>query len=631
MQDAADATSDIDAHEPVGVGLLETILALMPDAAVVVDDGGSIVCVNEQARMLFGYDDDELTDRSIEALVPERFRSAHRQHRRDYTAAPHARAMGAGRDLVGRRKDGTEFPIDISLAPLGVSDPPLIVAGIRDATERRQAQAAHAELAAVVRSSRDAILSMELDGRIRTCNAGSEVLFGYAATELVGSHISRLVPEDASPDFERHLEAALRGEPLGPFDTRWRNRDGAGRDVAASVSPLGTGPDETIGFAVVLRDITERKHAEIEQRRLLAEVRRQERLHAAQAGIRLALLSDSSLEDDLTLICSRLCDLLDAPAAVVLLLDGGPRIVAGAGDASPLTGVPLGPVPALLDLLLAGTERELPDGLPEEGTNPGVAAVFSHVPVLWAPVEGETEVKGLLLVATGVQATEQHLPIVETMSKQALMALELDQGRANRERLVLVEDRERIARDLHDQVIQRLFAAGLGLQAVLPRINDPRAVERVAEIVEGLDKAITDIRTTIFRLEPTSPRRSVRADVLDLAEEASRPLGFTPKVVFDGPVDAAVSDRLAPHVLAVVREALANVARHAHATRVLVELIADRHVRVIVSDDGVGVGPTDRRSGLANLRSRAEELGGRLVLLPNPDGGTRVEWSVPLG
>ena len=140
--------------------LLGTFVALMPDAAVVVNHDGKIVCVNEQTEHLFGYSSSELTGRPVEVLVPERFRSGHREHRQSYGAAPHARAMGAGRDLVGRRRDGSEVPVDISLAPLGLTDQPLVVAGIRDATERRQAQAAQAQLAAVVRSSHDAILSM---------------------------------------------------------------------------------------------------------------------------------------------------------------------------------------------------------------------------------------------------------------------------------------------------------------------------------------------------------------------------------------------------------------------------------------------------------------------------------------
>ena len=237
---------------------------------------------------------------------------------------------------------------------------------------------------------------------------------------------------------------------------------------------------------------------------------------------------------------------------------------------------------------------------------------------------------GLVVVAVRSAVADHELVIIESMSKQGSLALELDRARRYRERLAVAEDRERIARDLHDQVIQRLFAAGMSLQAVQPRIGDTRAAERVGEIVDGLDEAIREIRTAIFRLEPAPRSHSLRAQILEAAEEASRPLGFSPKVVFDGPVDTAVPASVSAQVVAVVREALTNAARHAHATQVTVEVGVDRQICVVVCDNGVGLGPTDRRSGLANLDSRAGELGGEFIVSPNPGGGTRIDWRVPL-
>ena len=201
----------------------------------------------------------------------------------------------------------------------------------------------------------------------------------------------------------------------------------------------------------------------------------------------------------------------------------------------------------------------------------------------------------------------------------------------------MAEDRERIARDLHDQVIQRLFAAGMSLQAVQPRIGDTRAAERVGQIVEGLDEAIREIRTAIFRLGPAPRSRSVRAQVLDVAEEVSRPLGFSPKVVFEGPVDTAIPASMSAHVVAVVREALTNAARHAHATQVAVEVGVDRQICVVVSDNGVGLGPTGRRSGLANLAEprrgagrRAHRVSPPRVVAPESTGGCRSTGSAAL-
>jgi PAS domain S-box-containing protein len=180
------------------IELLEPFLTLMPDAAVLVDERGLIVSANKLASSLFGYSDPDLIGRKVETLVPERFRHAHREDRKEYAKAPRARTMGAGLDLLGRRRDGSEFPVDISLAPIVQGNRSLVVAAVRDATERRTATAALAQLAAIVQSSLDAMLSMTLEGEITSWNPGAEKLFGYDAADAVGRHISLLIPEDAS-------------------------------------------------------------------------------------------------------------------------------------------------------------------------------------------------------------------------------------------------------------------------------------------------------------------------------------------------------------------------------------------------------------------------------------------------
>ena len=202
--------------------------------------------------------------------------------------------------------------------------------------------------------------------------------------------------------------------------------------------------------------------------------------------------------------------------------------------------------------------------------------------------------------------------------------------------LTLFEDRERIAADLHDTVIQRLFAAGLALQAAVPRIHDPGAAGRVREAVDDLDETIRQIRSTIFALErPRAPGRSLRAEILALAADAAASLGFEPGVRFEGLIDLGVSDAVGIQLLAVLREALANVVRHAGASRVTVAVqVTDSILVAQVTDDGVGAGPGDRPGGkgLASLRHRAEALGGTLELRAGADGrGTIVRWKVPPG
>jgi signal transduction histidine kinase len=200
--------------------------------------------------------------------------------------------------------------------------------------------------------------------------------------------------------------------------------------------------------------------------------------------------------------------------------------------------------------------------------------------------------------------------------------------------LALIEDRERIARELHDTVVQRLFATGLGLQSALRITVKPAVAERVQNAIDDLDQTVRDIRSAIFELHTTvATSQSTRQDVLNVCSDASRALGFDPVVRFDGPIDTGVDDVVAEHLIAVVREGLSNVARHAHATTAEVRVTArDGSLTVAIEDDGRGLdGPVAGGRGLANMRSRADQLGGSVVVEPAPDGtGTRLTWTVPL-
>jgi signal transduction histidine kinase len=211
--------------------------------------------------------------------------------------------------------------------------------------------------------------------------------------------------------------------------------------------------------------------------------------------------------------------------------------------------------------------------------------------------------------------------------------------------LMVVEDRERIARDLHDTVIQRLFATGLSLQGVVARLpDDPVVAERLQTAVDDLDDTVRHIRTTIFELQQARlPGRSVRQEVLDLVGEARDGLGFEPLVRFDGPVDLGVPGDVADHLLAVVRESVANATRHAEAGWLEVRIrVTENELVLEVEDDGRGI-PDDRAAvadeedesgleghGLRNLRQRAERLGGSMEVLRPAAGGTLVVWRVPV-
>jgi PAS domain S-box-containing protein len=338
--DRAGGERDLDAP------LVRALVDSAPDGILLADEEGSIVFANRQLAVQFGYEPDELIGGSVEDLVPDQLREVHRAHRNRYRGEPRLRAMGAGLSLFGRRRDGTEFPVEISLSPLSTAD------GLR--------------------------------------------------------------------------------------------------------------------VVAVLRDVTDR-------------VQTEERLRRA----------------------------------------------------------------------------------------------------------------------------EQHLHVVE--------------------------ERERIARDLHDLVIQKLFAAGMEVQSVAARSSSSEHAQRLNHVVDDLDDTIREIRSVIFGLQADSrDRPGLRADVLRVVDEEQSALAFSPRVRFDGPVDATGAS-VAAEVLPVLREALSNVARHARASSVDVHLgRADDVVTLRVSDDGRGLPASlDGGHGLENMSSRAAKLGGRCRVATRPEGGTELEWQVP--
>jgi signal transduction histidine kinase len=191
------------------------------------------------------------------------------------------------------------------------------------------------------------------------------------------------------------------------------------------------------------------------------------------------------------------------------------------------------------------------------------------------------------------------------------------------------EDRDRIGRDLHDLVIQRLFAVGLNLENVLQQDQEPESRRRVAQAVDDIDTTIKDIRRTIFALSDTHSADDVRGDILAIAQRATSTLGFKPTVRTEGSLDSDLTATVRAHLLAVLGEALTNVAKHAQATLVTVMVRVSDDVTLIVTDNGVGMDKPDRSSGIRNMRERAQALGGELIVDSSPGEGTTLIWAVP--
>jgi PAS domain S-box-containing protein len=452
--------------------LVRALLEQVPDGLVVTDEDGRIRLVNHGFEEMFGYDRAEVLGRHVEMLVPQELRTRHRAHRLRYRAAPHRRPMGRGLELEGRRRDGSTFPVEISLSPLERDGGSLTIATIRDVTDRKVAEREVRWVQRLLDATNDAVYVFRPDDlAFLHVNAGAVRQSGYPADELLTMGPLHLLPDYPERRLRTLLEP-LANESAPPlmFETTVRRADGT--DVPVDIVCEWLRPDPAFDpvFVATARDVSERLAAQ-----------------------------------------------------------------------------------------------------------------------------------------------------------QALGAA--------RQRLALSEDRERIARDLHDKVIQRLFATGLGLQAAASRSDADNVRDRLRLAIDDLDQAIREIRTSIFALyEPADAEQGgLRSGVIAKVNEATRVLGFSPTIQFIGPVDTSATPAVTDALLATLQEALSNVVRHARASSVDVEVRASDELELRVRDDGVGLGDAPASGqGLRNMRQRVEELGGNLLFTRAEPSGTQLSWRVPV-
>ncbi|MBN4926056.1 GAF domain-containing protein [Hoyosella rhizosphaerae] len=255
-------------------------------------------------------------------------------------------------------------------------------------------------------------------------------------------------------------------------------------------------------------------------------------------------------------------------------------------------------------------------------------------PTIVVPLRAENAVTGVLvLVRDGAKTSfeDRHLTMMTSFADHAALALKLAVAQKERRELSILSDRDRIARDLHDNVIQRLFAAGLSLQGTLPRTKSPEVQARLNVLVDDLHDIIQDIRTAIFDLHSRSdtPATTLRRRIHDVISELTHASEITHTLIVSGPT-SVVSETLSNHAISAIREAVTNVVRHSRASSLNVAVSVANDLDIVISDDGIGIGDPPRRSGLRNLDERARSCGGTCSITVGEQGGTTVRWSVPL-
>ncbi len=455
---------ELELTDELGWALVEAA----PDAFVMTDERGLMLLVNRQAETLFGYDRADLLGQSVEMLLPEQLRQIHRAHRVRYRAEPRVRSMGEGLLLFGRRADGSEFPVEISLSPLETPQGLRVIAGVRDVSERAEVERLNRGLLGAFDALQDAVLLCDPDTlRFTYANAGAVAQTGYSREELL-----TMTPLHVKPNF---TEASYR-------------------DL---IDPLLTGEVDAVEITTV---------------------------HRRKDG------SDLQVE----VIYQRIIDERHRPSLVAVIRDVSER-------------------------------RDVEDRL---------------------------------------RAAEASVRVLA--------------------------DRERIARDLHDTVIQRLFAAGMGLQALSSFTDQPKVTNGLQGVIDELDTTIRELRSTIFQLTMRDRETTgLRASILAIVDEERDALGVSPSVAFNGLLEdlpIEVNAELVPSV----REALSNVARHAHATRVDLSVTVGDDVVLQIVDNGIGPGDgASGGNGMRNMTDRAERLGGSCRLDAGAGGGAVLEWRVP--
>lgn len=606
------------------------------DGMLVADADGRITFASKPMTDMCGYSATELRGRPVEVLVPNRSRGVHPRLHAEYRRDPTRRFMGEAQGLTLRHRNGSEIPVEIALTPIGKDG--LTLAVVRDVSERQAIQNAQEER---LRTSEEAfrtafeqapigveVITIREDGSrsIILANQALADLFGCAIPDLIGRSLSEFSdPAEFSKDGE--LAGMLAAGDIGvvPRTKRYRRVDGSyfwayARAVRFSL------PDVSEPVALVhVIDVT----ASVAEEQRSG---RQARLHACLADVTTDALAGETRTRMTERILGSALDLFGGEAALLGILDDAKsemKVEHVRGRLfEELRGAVLPCGDELSEAESAGILAlpQLPESFGEYASALGPAACTRF----GAP-HGDT--RGVLVVVRasgGDEFDADALRDLYRLAAQGHLALQLAQARADQERLARIEDRQRIAWDLHDSVVQDVIALGMQLSAEGSAATDPETAERAVDRVGQLERIVRQLRRVVFELSPQEPQ-SLSAALRTQLQQASRILGHQPELTLAGPTDELPLG-IAGDLLSVTREALSNVARHANASWSAVALrVEDSRVTLTIEDAGDGVRPGyTPGTGLSTMLQRAEAMQGTLEVGERTPRGTRLTWSCPL-
>lgn len=613
-------------------GFAQELMNAAPDAVVVVDRQGKIVLANNMTEQMFGHKVSEMVGEPIESLIPERFHQVHQGHRQDYFSVPNIRMMGADLNLQARRSDGSEFPVEISLSPVETASGKMVMSIIRDISDRRLTEfaleASEERFRKIFEHSNDAIYLIDPENdTIKDVNPTACRMLGYSREEFLSLDVSKIHPNEM-PQLRAFAKAVFKKGGGWTNELTCRTKEGSflPAEISASVVEL-EGQDYMIAM---VRDTTERKIAE---ERIQREAARAESL----ARIAARLNTHLTLEGVLRAVCEETTRAMEAPAAAVLLLDPeketmAPTAVYGLpedyiGEYSPLERSTYdryverqGPMIDIPDLQL---EQEIPN-----------KELFERVgarTVLAASMLRKGELVGTLNVYSLHKTrdfTNDEKSLLRGLADQAALAIENARLRDSAQRGAVVEERTRLARDLHDSVAQALYGVTLSAEAgerMLAAEELDSTERQLTKIRSAAEEALREMRLLIYELRPPDlASMGLVAALRTRLENVEQRSGVSSEFHVEG--DPQLDGDTEEALYRIVQEALNNALKHAQATSISVTLKSEDGIILLeVKDDGVGFDPMSSGGlGLNGMRERVERLDGEFSVQSGDGVGTQV-------